>query len=1520
MFEQSAIMPEGNLNRAHENPVHSNIKMLLALFCQSPTARIAFKNTFSWLSTAARSFGPSAIFLFWIVTILPLVTVIATQDAFAQNGKVEAEVDLQYIPGKTNHEINIPGPTGLSSGDKHVALIYKSSFSSFSCRGSTSPFITKEVVFDDGISTTRDIVKKMKISNGKKVKLPIELCGPEAIGKSFVIIWDTSNYKPEGKKTEELFDAAQNHCSTTLCSTTVNIVGNQPEITISGGSAVTEGSPAEFTLTASPAPSSDLTVKLQIDDDDASSDFIAFGNEGSQTVTIKAGSKTEVYQVITVNDNKDETDGTVKATVKSGTGYTLGDPKSGTVTVNDNDPQPTVSFASASSSAVESAGTHNVTVNISSAAPSGGLTLSYSVTGTATVGSGNDFTIQNSETLTIAAGATSATIPVAINDDSSNESDETVILTLNSGTGYTVGNTAAIHTLTITDNDSATLSLSGPTIIADEGDKGTRNLVYTVSLSQTPSAKVDWKVCFAGTATADTDGGAINANADYQLRIKGSPFAGPCVKKDSVMSGQSLNSANGIKITIKGDTNHESNETVIATLSIVGTPPSDVTLGTSTHTHTIRNDDTPSLTTASFASATSSALESAGTHGVSVNLNAAAPPGGITVGYSVSGTATAGSGNDFTIQNSETLTIAAGATTATIPVVINDDSSIENDETVILTLNSGAGYTPGNTTVHTFTITDNDNTLATPTITIGGGSTVTEGGKAEFTVTANPAPSTDLVVDLRIEDDATSNFIASSGEGRKSVTISAGESIVVHHVTTVDDSIDEPNGSVKATVQPGTGYTLGTPKSAYVTVNDDDIPPVGTPIITIRGGNTVTEGGQAVFTVTASPAPLSNLVVDLRIEDDATSNFIASSDKGRKSVTINAGSTSAVYNVPTVDDSIDESNGMVKATVLTGSGYTLGNPNFANVYVNDDDTGLPRASFSQSTSSANEKAGMHTIFVTLSPAPSQSMTLNYSVGGSADENIDYNTLPGQVDVQAGAGSVGIKVMIIDDTVRDNGESIILTLDTGSGYSVGSPSSHTMVIMNEEAADMAARVSLLRYGRTMSEQVLDAVSDRLWDTRNPGFRGSIAGHDLVRGGGADREPVQLPMRNSLHGDGKPVGGSVADGRDEGRRQALTEDDLMTGTGFAMTGQGSGTNLAFWGRTARSGFDASQGMLTFDGKLSSFMIGADKDIDDMQLGLMLVHSRGKGSYSYDNENGQARVKFTSFVPYFGYNINDGLHVWGALGVGKGKLTLTSEGAGSMSADARWQMVAAGMRGVLVDPGSTLGFGLDAYADGLWTHTRSDKVANFEATSDKATRLRAGVESYWGHEFASGGILTSRANLGLRHDGGDAETGLGIEIGGGLDWTDQEKGLVVSLDGTKLLKHDDKFDSWSLAATLSYDPNPGTKKGFSTQMSRTLGGTTTGGDALLGPTVHRGEVNSTSRGDWQTEMAYGISRGNGMVGSSYMQLGGEDDIADARIGHRIEPDEHVDRNMSLDLWTEPRIDGTGDQAIGMGLNWPL
>ena len=111
--------------------------------------------------------------------------------------------------------------------------------------------------------------------------------------------------------------------------------GTGPAITIAAGtSPVTEGADAEFTVTADSAPSADLTVNLTVSE---SGDFVASGDEGSATVTITASNTTATLSVPTVNDSADETDGTVTATVATGTGYTVGGTSSASVTVNDDD-------------------------------------------------------------------------------------------------------------------------------------------------------------------------------------------------------------------------------------------------------------------------------------------------------------------------------------------------------------------------------------------------------------------------------------------------------------------------------------------------------------------------------------------------------------------------------------------------------------------------------------------------------------------------------------------------------------------------------------------------------------------------------------------------------------------------------------------------------------------------------------------------------------------------------------------------------------------------------------------------------------------------------------------------------------------------------------------------------------------------------------------------------------------------------------------------------------------------------
>ena len=135
---------------------------------------------------------------------------------------------------------------------------------------------------------------------------------------------------------------------------------------------------------------------------------------------------------------------------------------------------------------------------------------------------------------------------------------------------------------------TTTLSISAPAD-ANEGDSSTRDLTFTVTRTG-GTANANYRVCFTGTATIDTTaGGTIPDAADYQpLTIvsgTGFPAGSNCLTGQTAGTG-----SEGIRV--KGDTDAEVDETVIATLSLRGSNPG-VTLGTSTATHTILDDDTP---------------------------------------------------------------------------------------------------------------------------------------------------------------------------------------------------------------------------------------------------------------------------------------------------------------------------------------------------------------------------------------------------------------------------------------------------------------------------------------------------------------------------------------------------------------------------------------------------------------------------------------------------------------------------------------------------------------------------------------------------------------------------------------------------------------------------------------------------------------------------------------------------------------------------------------------------------------
>jgi hypothetical protein len=158
-------------------------------------------------------------------------------------------------------------------------------------------------------------------------------------------------------------------------------------------------------------------------------------------------------------------------------GAVIGDGQ-GEATITDNDPTPTVEFTVAGQSNLESVASVWAIVELS-AASGQEVTVSYTVAGTASDPADYDLTPAS---FTIPAGDTRDTVTITVVDDSDDELDETVELTLGTATQATLG-TTQIHTVTIDDDDGPTISINDVNVT--EGDIAQFTVTLSVSSVQT---------------------------------------------------------------------------------------------------------------------------------------------------------------------------------------------------------------------------------------------------------------------------------------------------------------------------------------------------------------------------------------------------------------------------------------------------------------------------------------------------------------------------------------------------------------------------------------------------------------------------------------------------------------------------------------------------------------------------------------------------------------------------------------------------------------------------------------------------------------------------------------------------------------------------------------------------------------------------------------------------------------------------------------------------------------------------
>ena len=368
-----------------------------------------------------------------------------------------------------------------------------------------------------------------------------------------------------------------------------------------------------------------------------------------------------------------------------------------------------------------------------------------------------------------------------------------------------------------------------------------------------------------------------------------------------------------------------------------------------------------------------------------------------------------------------------------------------------------------------------------------------------------------------------------------------------------------------------------------------------------------------------------------------------------------------------------------------------------------------------------------------------------------------------------------------------------------------------------------------------------------------------------------------------------------------------------------------DIGFWGKADYNNLSVSgDELFAWDGKMVSGYMGVDRWVNEKVLTGLSV-SLTKGNFDYtdatpgEEGRGDYYVKMLSVSPYVSWFLSNDVYLWSALGYGRGEIDIDDEEAQSVvSSNLSYKSVAAGGSGRLFDVGDTT-FSLKSEAFKVWMDVEGDDYL-IDELSVGVHQLRLSMEGSYEYRFASGTWFNPLVEVALRHDGGDGETGTGVELGGGFLYENPNLGLSVSGRGRWLAAHSSQeFSQWGVGGAVIFDTGAD-KRGALFSVAPEWGDTSSGVEGLWERGVEG--LSSKDGGDagmhLDAEFGYGLSAlgGDGLLTPySGLRLGG-DGRRQYRLGSRLD----LGRSASLSLETERRQSDTTKPEHGIMLRGKL
>ena len=1010
---------------------------------------------------------------------------------------------------------------------------------------------------------------------------------------------------------------------------------------------------------------------------------------------------------------------------------------------------------------------------------------------------------------------------VSVNDNVAGNDRSVTISNSASGGGFS-GSVPVRVSITDDDSHTSELVIVPTALTVTEGDGEAAEATYTVQLSRAPIRDVEVRI-----SSEDATVAAVIVPGSQRLEF--TPGNWDTAQTVTVAAvDDSAQNAGGSRVT-----------TISNTPSGAGYGEADA------QSVEVTVEDDEGL---EFSPTSLQVAEAGGTNTYTARLNTQ-PQGAVAVALESSNV------NAATVSpRALTFTTANWDTPQTVTVTGVDDAVDNAGDNRSVSINhtlSGAGYSGA--FALPVTVTDDNDPAAT--LSISGGASVTEGNTGDtnaltFVVTKSGSTTKRVTVDYGVAATSTAGADDyQSATARGTLSFGPGDTTRAITVTIIGDNTSELDETIVIELSNAANGRIIT-ATATGTITDDDIAlePLSDVI--------VTEGREATIRLMLEGVATESVVLSYEIIDVSATFGVDYTIVGPTgtpipasgAVTIPQGSQELMVTVRTDDDSFTEDDEVFRVVLGTG-----GPGHEARVTIEDND----ELSASVSVPEAVAEGEVAPFTVTLRGGESTApVVVSYTVGGTAKAPGDYTARSEPLTIQSGQSSGTISIQTNTDNEIEPDETLVVTLTavaTANGTArVGSPSSATTAIQDPvfQSFNRVNQTLLPGVVRASAASALEAVSWRMAEAAQgdpPAASADLAGlSGLYRALQANERALQdgsYDLAKVLGGSSFLVPLSSHDG------------DSDSEVGIAVWGGGDFRTIG--------GGDAAT--VDWDGSVWSARLGADmRFVDSLLTGIAVSWASGALDYvdatPRDDREGTYATWIVNVHPYVGWTTPD-FGLWASGGFGFGGMTLDDSEEDAQEADlTQWSVGAGGSVTLLstdwfIAGGATaLKLKADGFLAGATVAENESKL--IQELSVGVNQARAAIEASHAQHFAGGGSLRPSLEIGGRFDGGDGETGVGLEVGGGLTYADPGSGLTVAGTGRALVIRDGNYGEWGLSGLIQLDPNAA-GHGLMMSVRPTFGVTASGVSGLW----EHGTLDLLSSGEAaggrvEAEIGYGLA----------------------------------------------------------------